>query len=129
DPAPGARQMGRVRRPDGGIGIIDMTADGDPGLAAEANRLERLRDPSHGRTRTASEIHALLAEAGAGVTATLSRDNRLDLEDWMNRTQTPAGTRDAIRERIGRELAGGEPTGLRPDRDAAGAIGISHVWT
>ena len=36
----------------------------------------------------------------------------------MNRTQTPAGTRDAIRERIGRELAGGEPTGLRPDRDA-----------
>jgi hypothetical protein len=46
----------------------------------------------------------------------------------MNRTQTPAGTRDAIRERIGRELAGGEPTGLRPDRDAGGTIGISHVW-
>ncbi len=38
-------------------------------LAAEASRLERLRDPSHGRALTAGEIHALLAEAGAGVTA------------------------------------------------------------
>jgi hypothetical protein len=97
-------------------------------VAAEANRLERLRDPSHGRTLTVGEIHALLAGAGAGVIATQSRGHPLDLEDWMNRTQTPPGTRDAIRERIGRELGGGDPTGLRPDRDAGGAIGISHVW-
>ena len=128
DPAAVVREMVRVTRQDGRIAIIDMTADDDPVLAAEANRLERLRDPSHGRTLTAGEIHALLAEAGAGVTATLYRDRRLDLDDWMNRTQTPPGARDAIRERIGRELAGGEPTGLRPDRGAGGAIGIRHVW-
>ena len=128
DPAAVVREMVRVTRQDGRIGIIDMTADDDPVLAAEASRLERLRDPSHGRALTAGEIRALLAEAGAGVTATLYRDHRLDLEDWMDRTQTPPGTRDAIRRRIGRELAGGEPTGLRPDRGAGGAIGISHAW-
>jgi len=128
DPAAVVREMVRVTRPDGRIGIIDITVEDDPVLAAEANRLERLRDPSHGRTLTVGEIRTLLTEAGAGVSATQSRDQRLDFEDWMNRTQTPAGTRDAIRERIGRELAGGEPTGLRPDRDAGGAIGISHVW-
>jgi SAM-dependent methyltransferase len=128
DPAAVVREMVRVTRPHGRTGIIDITADDDPVLAAEANRLERLRDPSHGRTLTVGEIHALLAGAGADVTATQSRDHRLDLEDWMHRTQTPPGTRDAIRERIVRELAGGEPTGLRPDRDAGGAIGISHVW-
>ena len=129
EPAAVVREMVRVTRPDGRIGIIDITAGADPVLAAEANRLERLRDPSHGRTLAVGEIHALLAGAGAGVTATARRDTRLDLEDWMDRTQTPPGARDAIRERIGRELAGGEPTGLRPDRDAAGGIGISHVWS
>ena len=128
DPAAVVREMVRVTRPHGRIGIIDMISDDDPVLAAEANRLERLRDPSHGRTLTAGEIHALLAGAGAGVTATVYRDHRLDLEDWMNRTQTSPAARDAIRERVDRELAGGEPTGLRPDRGAGGAIGISHVW-
>jgi hypothetical protein len=61
--------MVRVTRPDGRTGIIDITADDDPAVAAEANRLERLRDPSHGRTLTVGEIRALLAEAGADVTA------------------------------------------------------------
>jgi ubiquinone/menaquinone biosynthesis C-methylase UbiE len=128
DPAAVVREMVRVTRPDGRIGIIDITADDDPALAAEANRLERLRDPSHGRTLTAGEIRALLAGSGAAVTGTACRDNPLDLEDWMSRTRTPPGTRDVIRERIARELAGGEPTGLRPYQDPRGAIGIRHVW-
>ena len=46
----------------------------------------------------------------------------------MSRTRTPPGTRDVIRERIARELAGGEPTGLRAYQDPRGAIGIRHVW-
>jgi hypothetical protein len=58
-----------VTRPDGRIAVIDITADDDPAPAAEANRLERLRDPSHGRTLTVGEFHALLAAAGADVTA------------------------------------------------------------
>lgn len=128
DPAAVVREMVRVTRPDGRIGIIDITADDDPVLAAEANRLERLRDPSHGRTLTAGEIQALLDDAGAAVTATARRENPLDLEDWMSRTRTPAATRDVIRERIDRELAGGDRTGLRPYRDPGGAVGISHVW-
>jgi hypothetical protein len=41
---------------------------------------------------------------------------------------TPSGTRDVIRERTGRELAGGEPTGLSPYQEPRGAIGIRYVW-
>jgi SAM-dependent methyltransferase len=128
DPAAVVREMVRVTRAGGRIGIIDITADGDPAVAAETNRLERLRDPSHGRTLTVPEIHGLLSAAGAVVTRTTRRDNPLDVEDWMERTQTPAGTRTLIRERIGRELDGGEPTGLRPRRAPDGTVSLTHVW-
>lgn len=128
DPAAVVREMVRVTRLGGRIGVTDIIADDDPAVAEETNRLERLRDPSHGRTLTVAEIHGLLAEAGAAVTATSRQDNALDFEDWMERTQTPAGTRAAIRERIGRELDGGEPTGLRPQRGADGAVNLTHVW-
>jgi SAM-dependent methyltransferase len=131
DPAAVVREMVRVTRPDGRIGVADIIADDDPAVAAEANRLERLRDPSHGRTLTVAEIHALLAEAGAVVTSTARRDNALDFEDWMNRTQTPAETRAAIRQRMAAELNGGEPTGLRPRRGpdgTDGTVSLTHVW-
>jgi len=128
DPAAVVREMVRVTRPGGRTGVTDLTADADPAVAAEANRLERLRDPSHGRTLTVPEIHGMLAAAGAQVTGTATRDNPLDFEDWMERTQTPAATREQIRERIGRELDGGDRTGLRPHRGPDGTIQLTHTW-
>jgi SAM-dependent methyltransferase len=128
DPAAVVREMARVAHPSGRIGITDMIADDDPAVAAESNRLERLRDPSHGRTLTEGEIHALLAGAGAAATATVRRDHPLDLEDWMSRTRTPPAARGAIRDRLERELDGGEPTGLLPRRDRDGVITLTHVW-
>jgi SAM-dependent methyltransferase len=128
DPAAVVREMARVTRRDGRIGVIDMIAADDPELAAETNRLERLRDPSHGRTLTVAEIGGLLADAGAVVATTECLDNSLELEDWMERSQTPAEVRAQIRERIGRELDGGEPTGLRPQREPDGSIIFTHTW-
>jgi SAM-dependent methyltransferase len=126
DPAAVVREMVRVSRDR--IAIIDMVADPDPATAAETNRLERLRDPSHNATLTLPELHALLTDAGATVTATHFRDNPLDLEDWLARTQTPAPARAEIRDRLARELAGGPPTGLRPFRDPSGAVAFTHPW-
>jgi 2-polyprenyl-3-methyl-5-hydroxy-6-metoxy-1,4-benzoquinol methylase len=128
DPAAVVREMVRVTRPDGRIGIIDMIAAEDPLVAAETNRLERLRDPSHGRTLTEAELNGLLGAAGAVAAPTVRKENDLDFEDWMQRTQTPAGLRDELRERIGQELDGGAPTGLRPRRDENGTVTIVHTW-
>jgi SAM-dependent methyltransferase len=128
DPAAVVREMLRVTRPAGRIGITDMIADDDPVVAAEANRLERLRDPSHHRTLTLAEIGSLVTGHGASITATTRRDHPLDLEDWMSRTGTPISARSAIRERFDQELAGGLVTGLRPCRRLDGTISFTHQW-
>jgi SAM-dependent methyltransferase len=128
DPAAVVREMVRVTRPTGRVAVIDLTVDDDPGTADEANRIERLRDPSHHRTLTAGEIRALLESAGAGVRAVSDHDQPLPLEDWMARTATPPQVRDRIRARISEELAGGRPTGLRPHRREA-EVALTHTWT
>jgi SAM-dependent methyltransferase len=128
DPATVVREMLRVTRSTGRIGITDMIADDDPVVAAESNRLERLRDPSHNRTLTLTEICSLLTDNGASVTTTARRDHPLDLEDWMSRTGTPSPARSAIRECLDRELAGGQTTGLRPYRRLDGTISFKHQW-
>jgi len=128
DPGAVVREMVRVTRACGRIGVIDIIADEDPLVAAETNRLERLRDPSHGRTLTVAELHGLLSAAGAVVGCTVREENDLDFEDWMERTQTPAGLRGQLRDRIAEELGGGAPTGLRPRRDERGTVTITHTW-
>jgi SAM-dependent methyltransferase len=111
-----------------GLRNIDIIAAEDPLVASETNRLERLRDPSHGRTLTVAELHGLLSAAGAVVGCTVRNENDLDFEDWMARTQTLSGLREQLRERIGHELGRGEPTGLRPRRDEHGTVTITHTW-
>jgi SAM-dependent methyltransferase len=128
DPASVVREVLRVTRPTGRIGITDMIADDDPVIAAETNRLERLRDPSHNCTLSITEIRSLLTDSGASITTTARRDHALDLEDWMDRTDTPILARTEIRERLDQELAGGHRTGLRPYRRPDGAISFTHEW-
>ena len=53
-------------------------------------------------------------------------DSALALEDWLERTQTPAPIRADIRERFDRELDGGAPTGLRPARGPDGTVSFTH---
>jgi len=129
DPAAVVREMLRVTRPGGRVAVIDMTAPDDAALAAEMNRIEKLRDPSHGRTLSERETHDLLTETGAGVVHCSRHDQPVDVEDWMERTATPAGTRELIRTRFAEELVGGQPTGLRPSRDESGVLELTHTWT
>ncbi len=128
DPHETVAEMVRVTRPGGRIGVTDMVlVDDDPAVAEENTRLERLRDPSHGRTRSVSEIESMLTAAGAHMVSVQSRDMRMDLEDWLARTQTPDHSRAEIRARLDDEIGGGRPTGLRPSSDADGRW-FTHRW-
>ncbi|WP_034089943.1 class I SAM-dependent methyltransferase [Streptacidiphilus albus] len=128
DPATMVREMVRVTRQGGRIGLVDMIAEADRASAEEADRLERLRDPSHNRTLPLAEVQGLLVAAGAALASTALRDEDLDLEDWLARSRTPDRVSAQIRARFEEELAGGSATGLRPVRGADGALRFTHTW-
>lgn len=64
DPLAVFREMVRVCAPGGRIVVVDMYASEEPAKAAEWNRLEKLRDPSHVRCLTLTELKALFGHVG-----------------------------------------------------------------
>ena len=64
DPVAVLREMVRVCAPGGRIVVIDDYASEDPGKAAAFNRVEKLRDPSHSRCLTLTELKGLFGAAG-----------------------------------------------------------------
>ena len=64
DPAAVMREMMRVCAPGGRVVLVDTCASPDPAKAAEFNRLEKLRDPSHVRALPLAELQNLFRSAG-----------------------------------------------------------------
>ena len=67
DPAAVLGEMARVCAPGGRVVVVDTIASEDPRKAAEFNRLERLRDPSHVRALSLREHRGLFLAAGLGL--------------------------------------------------------------
>ena len=67
DPVGILREMVRVCAPGGRVVIVDMYASEDTNKAAEWNRLEKLRDPSHVRCLTLTELQTLFGNVGLGA--------------------------------------------------------------
>ncbi len=65
DPLGVLREMVRVCAPGGRVVVVDTYASPDPAKAAEFNRLEKLRDPSHVRCLALAELQDLFAHRRA----------------------------------------------------------------
>jgi ubiquinone/menaquinone biosynthesis C-methylase UbiE len=66
EPAAVFREMVRVCAPGGRIVVVDTYASADSAKAAEFNRLELLRDPSHVRSLDLAELTEMFRAAGLG---------------------------------------------------------------
>jgi SAM-dependent methyltransferase len=64
DPAAVLREMVRVCAPGGRVVVVDDYASEDPRKAAEFNKLEKFRDPSHSRCLTLTELKGLFGKVG-----------------------------------------------------------------
>jgi SAM-dependent methyltransferase len=94
------REMARVARER--VVICDNTFTSE-----SAEKADRIRDPSHVRNYGVAEWHSFFELAGLEVAdeATLLRDT--DFEAWLDRTATPAGDRDRVRELLGSRIRDG----------------------
>lgn len=125
DPGAVVREAGRVCRSGGHLALIDLVSPAG-GLAAVYNDLERIRDPSHTEALTADELDSLASEQGA-IVASDDRDYDQNLERWFGTARAPEDARREVRGRLEAELAGGEPTGMRPRETPEGLV-FTQAW-
>ena len=106
-------EMARVCRRGGRVAIIDLVAF-DEALAAEHDRLERLRDPSHTRALPLDELLTLVEDAGLRISHETVHDQPISIDRWLAQAQAAPKVAAEVRAALAAELEGGPPTGMRP---------------
>ncbi|MBG6087407.1 class I SAM-dependent methyltransferase [Actinomadura viridis] len=112
DPEAVVAEMARVSRPGAALIIADLVRP--EGLAADPDRIERLRDPSHGVLLTEARVIELVTAAGAEVRRAERFEFSRPLEPWLALAHTEPEAAAQIRKELEAELAGGPATGMRP---------------
>ena len=84
DPARVIREMARVVKRGGRVGLIDIIVPEDPKVRALNHRIEWIRDHSHCRSLALAEFRAMMDAAGLRITATETREHPRTFEHWMH---------------------------------------------
>lgn len=109
-------EMARVVEPGGWMVISDMASSEDPEKAAFQNELERLCDPTHGRTLPISEFQRMFAEHGFRTAMKVERDSRLTIDDWIRFGGASAENAARLRE-LAEAAVDNDRAGLRMTRE------------
>jgi SAM-dependent methyltransferase len=96
DPQSVFREMVRVCAPGGRIVVVDTYVSPDPGKAAEFNRLEKLRDPSHARSLALAELRHLFRSVALDEPRTSFYELRDTVENLLARSFPNPGDEEKI---------------------------------
>lgn len=112
DPVTALTEMRRVCREHGRIVLVDGVSSGDHNKSLFHNHIEKIRDPSHVRIYTMSEIEDMFNDLGLNIVDMEHWDIPQDFEDWIKRAGT--GERESrIIEGLMMRSAADDSTGLR----------------
>jgi ubiquinone/menaquinone biosynthesis C-methylase UbiE len=106
------REMRRVTRLGGTINVVDLVADGESSTVY--NDLERLRDPSHVNALSDREFKKVFDESGLAIVSAQSREVDVNVQHWLDLTDTAPEKRQTIFEMLQVDLGGGARTGFHP---------------
>ena len=118
-------EMARCLRAGGTIVVADLVAADAPATARKQNELERLRDPSHTRMLSATELAGLVEDV-ARVVHLETRDIERPLAPWLAQTRASDEVVARIAADLRAELRGGRATGMRP-RERGGELWFVHT--
>lgn len=94
------REVARVLKPGGLFLLIDCMAPSDVRLDVFDNRVEKWRDPSHGRSHTPEEWQAFFRQAGLAIEHQEFFRKSHDYADWTARSQMAEGEKAQLQRFI-----------------------------
>lgn len=106
-------EMVRVLKPGGKLVLIDLTAPEET-LRTTKDEIEMMRDPSHVKTLSQTELLALYQNDNFSIAKCETTKMPHNLENWLAFTRTPEDIRKKIRQRMQAELDGQAKTGFAP---------------
>lgn len=119
-------EMARVTSSGGRIALLDIITSEDAGKAAQHNRLERERDPSHVRALPLSELVRLCERHGLREVRTHSYQTQRELGEWFAISRTPSAVAERIRAAFV-ESSAEDTTGLQVHCDGEN-VGFVHTF-
>lgn len=100
DAGEGVRQMARVTKAGGLVGLIDSIVPYERAAADEINAWEMLRDPSHVACLTINGWASLFCAASLDAVHINTFDVEIDFDDLMSRAGRDAATTAELRRRL-----------------------------